>query len=131
MKPKKIWANIGVKDLQRTTGFYTALGFKSNGDSKELTSFIFGNDDFIIHFFVEERFKNDVNGKIADLNQGSEVIFSLSATSKEEVNKYAEEVKKAGGSIYAAPQVFEKGYTFGFSDPDGHKFNVLYWPGMT
>ncbi|HKC68794.1 MAG TPA: VOC family protein [Bacteroidia bacterium] len=128
MKPHKIWANLGVQNLQRTTQFYTALGFKSNGNSKELTSFFFGDNEFIIHFFVESRFKNDVNGKIADLNQGSEIVFSLSTTTKEEVDKCAEEVKKAGGTIYAEPQAFEKGYTFGFSDPDGHKFNVLYWP---
>lgn len=28
MKTKKIWANLGVEDLDRTTKFYTELGFK-------------------------------------------------------------------------------------------------------
>jgi catechol 2,3-dioxygenase-like lactoylglutathione lyase family enzyme len=31
MKPKKIWANFAVDDLERTTKFYTALGFKFPG----------------------------------------------------------------------------------------------------
>jgi uncharacterized protein len=42
MKPKKIWANLGVKDVQQTRKFYTAMGFKSNEGrekGKELTSF--------------------------------------------------------------------------------------------
>ena len=34
MKPKRIWANLTVEDLERTTKFYTELGFKFNGASK-------------------------------------------------------------------------------------------------
>lgn len=51
MKPKKIWSNLAVSDLERTTKFYTELGFKPNGDSQELTSFFVGEDDFVMHFF--------------------------------------------------------------------------------
>lgn len=43
MKPTKIWSNLGVSDLKRTTEFYNALGFKPNGKhsvTKELTSFL-------------------------------------------------------------------------------------------
>ena len=68
--------------------------------------------------------------EVADLTQGSEIMFTLSAKSKGEVDKWAEEVRKAGGKIFMEPTNYEQGYTFGFSDPDGHKFNVLYWPGM-
>jgi predicted lactoylglutathione lyase len=128
MKTNKIWANLGVEDLQRTTKFYSELGFKPNGTNTELTSFIFGEDDFIIHFFIKERFKWAVNDEVADLKLGSEIIFSLSAESVDEVHQWLLAVKNAGGRIFAEPQSFEKGYFFGFADPDGHKFNVLYWP---
>src|SRR6187402_2533916 len=129
MKPKRIWANLSSKNLQRTNEFYSALGFKSNNphNSQELTSFFFGENDFIIHFFTEERFNTDINGIKANAN-GNEIIFSLSAESKEEVDGWVEKVEKAGGSIYTPPTAVGKGYTFGFSDPDGHKFNILYWP---
>ncbi|KFF16061.1 VOC family protein [Flavobacterium hydatis] len=130
MKTKKIWANLGVEDLERTTKFYSELGFKRNGHnaSKELTSFIFGDDNFIIHFFIKEQFKWAVDGEMTDLKLGNEIIFSLSAESKNEVNEWVKIVEKAGGRIFAEPQDYGKGYFFGFSDPDGHKFNVLYWP---
>lgn len=128
MKTNKIWANLGVEDLARTTKFYSELGFKPNGTSTELTSFMFGEDNFIIHFFIKERFKWAVNDEIADLKQGNEIIFSLSAESVDEVHQWLLNVKNAGGRIFAEPQNFEKGYFFGFTDPDGHKFNVLYWP---
>ena len=50
--------------------------------------------------------------------------------SKGEVTSWIKKVKSAGGSIFSDPQDYERGYTFGFADPDGHKFNILYWPGM-
>ncbi|HKO77382.1 MAG TPA: VOC family protein [Flavobacterium sp.] len=129
MKPKFIWANLASSDLEKTTQFYTALGFESNGKMDEGTSFFFGQNKFVINFFIEQRLKKDVNGNIG-IPKDNEVIFSLSASSKEEVNNWVEKVKSAGGTIFAEPQDYEKGYTFGFADPDGHKFNVLYWPGM-
>jgi predicted lactoylglutathione lyase len=66
MKPTKIWANLGVEDLERTTKFYTELGFKSNGSSQELTSFFVGEDDFVIHFFLKDILQSNMKGEIAD-----------------------------------------------------------------
>lgn len=127
MKTKKIWANLGVEDLERTTKFYTELGFKPNGESKELTSFFVGENDFVIHFFLKEILKANVKVALADLNNGKEVIFTLSAESKEEVDNWEAAVKKAGGIIISDAAEFGNGYYgFVFSDPDGHTFNVFY-----
>jgi uncharacterized protein len=52
MEVKQIWANLGVKDLGRTTSFYESLGFRQNGmHNAELTSFSIGNNNFVINFF--------------------------------------------------------------------------------
>ena len=127
MKTKKIWSNLAVSDLQRTTKFYTALGFKPNGTSKELTSFLVGEDDFIIHFFIKDKLKTALKGELADLQHGNEIIFTLSAESKQEVDQWAKEVEKAGGNLVSKPEEFGEGYYgFVFSDPDGHRFNVFY-----
>lgn len=132
MEPKFIWANFASSDLERTNGFYTALGFKPNGtyNTAEAASFLFGQNNFVINFFTEARLKKEVNGNLSVPVDGNEVIFSLSAKSKEEVELWVDKVKLAGGTIFAEPQNYEQGYTFGFTDPDGHKFNVLYWPSM-
>ena len=131
MESKMIWANLVSNDLERTTRFYTELGFKPNGKfiANEAASFFFGQNKFVINFFNQQRLEKDVNGNIS-IPKDKEVIFSLSAVSKEEVRGWAEKVKSAGGTIFSEPQDYEQGYTFGFADPDGHKFNVLYWPGM-
>ena len=128
MKPKKIWANLGVKDVERTRKFYSALGFKRNGEHnvKELVSFFIGNDDFIVHFFANDALKKFM-GELSDLKQGNEIIFTLSAENKDEVNAWAEEVRNAGGQLVSEPAEFGEGYYgFVFADPDGHKWNVFY-----
>jgi predicted lactoylglutathione lyase len=127
MKPKKIWSNLAVNDLERTTKFYTALGFKSNGRSKELTSFFFGEDNFIMHFFLKDIIETNVKTKFITGGNGSEVIFTLSAENKNQVDNWAKEVVRAGGKIISEPEEFGEGYYgFVFADPDGHKFNVFF-----
>jgi len=132
MRTKKIWANLSVKDVERTHEFYKELGFRPNGEfanKYELASFLVGEDDFVVHFFSEESesFKSSLGGAIADLKQGNEVMFTLSADSKEEVDEWAKAVKQAGGTIFSKPQkIQEEWYGCGFADPDGHKWNVFY-----
>ncbi|UWY27189.1 VOC family protein [Flavobacterium sp. TR2] len=131
MKTKMIWANLVSNDLQQTIKFYSALGFKQNGqNTEELVSFSIAENNFIINFFTVERFKTALKGELVNAKNENEIIFSLSAESREEVDLWYDEVKKAGGTIFSEPENYQLGYTFGFADPDGHKFNFLYWPGM-
>ena len=130
MKPKKMWANLGVSDLDRTTKFYNTLGFKPNGNNsvtKELTSFLVSDGDFVIHFFLKEVIETKMKVKMADLINGIEILFTLSAETKNQVDEWANEVENAGGKIISKPEEFGEGYYgFVFSDPDGHTFNVFY-----
>jgi len=130
MRPTKIWANLGVEDVEKTRDFYIKLGFKRNhrdGEGKELTSFFIGDDDFVVHFFQKDFLKESIKGKIANLEEGNEVMFTLWADSKEETDAWADEVRRAGGTIFSEPAEFGYGYYgFGFSDPDGHKWNVFH-----
>ena len=131
MKPKKIWANFAVSDLARTTKFYTDLGFKPNGANNELTSFIVGENEFIIHFFLKDVLKTAIRGEIADAQAVNELVFTLSATSRSQVDDWEKEVEKAGGKIISRPEEFGEGYYgFLFADPDGHRFNVFYMEGF-
>lgn len=132
METKMIWANMASPNLERIRKFYNSLGFRSNDDmsSSSLASFTFAKNNFIINFFTPSRVNDDANGNIGNWNGQSEVIFSIQADSREKVNEWREKVVLAGGEIVSEPQPYQTGYTFCFADPDGHKFNVLYWPGM-
>lgn len=133
MNAKKIWANLAVEDVERTNKFYAMLGFKPNGahSSSELVSFFFGEDDFVMHFFLKSSLQPAMKGDMADLKNGNEIIFTLGAQSKAEADTWAKEVKAAGGTLVSQPEEFGPGYYgFVFADPDGHKFNVFFMKGM-
>ena len=107
------------------------MGFKPNGSSKELTSFLFGENNFVMHFFLKDILKISINGEIADSHKVNEILFTLSAQNIEQVNDWAIEVENAGGKIITKPEAFGEGYYgFLFADPDGHKFNVFYMEGL-
>lgn len=129
MKSKMIWANLGVEDVQRTKEFYTKLGFKPNGPNNttdELTSFLFSDNNFVIHFFRHDKLQESVNVPFSNIKYGSEIMFSFSADTEEAIHYWAKKVEEAGGTIIMKPGRYKGGYFyFVFADPDAHKFNVL------
>ena len=126
MNIKKIWANFSVSDLNRTTSFYKQLGFQHNGASDQLTSFFFGEENFIIHFFLKDILEPAMKGPLTDTKAGNEIIFTLSAGTREEVDSWEKEILQAGGTIVSRPEAYGEGYYgFVFADPDGHRFNVF------
>ena len=127
---KMIWANFSVKDAKRTDQFYTQLGFKSNkfSDDPKLVSFLFGDDEFVIHFFEQG---SRIDEYLTAGSNGNEIIFTLSANTEQEIEALAGKIKTAGGTIFQEPKRDESGYFgFGFADPDGHRFNVLLMDRM-
>jgi predicted lactoylglutathione lyase len=128
---QKIWANFSVKDVTVTNQFYTQLGFKPNGSNKypKLASFLFGEDKFVIHFFEQGSQIDEF--LTPGSKDNSEIIFTLSAETEEEVNEFADKVKSAGGTILKQVERDKANYYgFAFADPDGHKFNVLLMDNM-
>jgi len=64
--------------------------------------------------------------EIADPKRGTEVLISIDAESKEEVDELLQKVVSAGGTIYGEPHDQGWMYGAGFVDLDGHRWNVLY-----
>ena len=130
MKAEKIWANFSVKDAKRTRQFYTQLGFTPNKQNNypKLASFLFGNNEFVIHFFEQG---SQIDEYLPSGPKSSEIIFTLSAETEAEVKEFAAKVKEAGGNIFQEVRRDENNYYgFAFADPDGHKFNVLLMDNM-
>ena len=125
----QIWGNLGVADVERTKAFYTKLGFEKNAghESDELASFVFGEERFVINFFKNESLKRAMKSELSDLSIGNEIMFSISAETEEEVHEWAAKVEEAGGTIFSPPEAFHGMYGCAFTDPDGHKFNILKW----
>lgn len=125
----QIWINLPTKDLKKASEFFTAVGFTvqnvpGGGDDKVSVSI--GQKNVIVMLFAEETFKTFVDHRVADAAHGNEVLLSIGADSKQEVDEMIANVSQAGGTIYNKPH--DQGWMYGaaFIDLDGHRWNVLY-----
>jgi len=127
---KDIWINLPVKDINKSRDFFIAIGFKANegpGNSANSASIKIGDKNIILMLFEQNFFKQIIGNELTDTAKSSEVLFSIDAESKEEVDELAKKVEKAGGTVFSKPaEVQGWMYGFGFSDLDGHRWNALY-----
>lgn len=77
--------------------------------------------------FPEATFRTFTGNGVVDTSQATEVLLSVGAGSREEVDEIAAKVEQAGGIVYGKPGD-KDGWIFGcgFADLDGHRWNVLY-----
>lgn len=127
---RELWVNLPVREPERAKSFYTQLGFRLNeqyASQDGSFSMIVGDNSVVVMFFLESQFRSFAGNAVADSLQGTEVLFSLGANSRDEVDALASKVELAGGTVFSKPN--EKDgwmYGCGFADLDGHRWNVLY-----
>ena len=126
---KQIWLNLPVKDIAKSKVFFSQLGFSFNEKHETKTSacLMIGDSNFVIMLFSESVFAGFVQNKITDTKTSSEILISIDAQSKNEVDEMANKVAEAGGTVFAEPAE-NQGWMYGcgFEDLDGHRWNVLY-----
>ncbi|MCY1489642.1 Glyoxalase-like domain protein [compost metagenome] len=127
---KEFWVNLPVKEISKSRAFFKAIGFTENAQFSEnptMASFFLGDKNVVVNFFPDALFKSFSNAEIADTAKGTEALFSIDTQSPAEVDEVANKAVAAGAKLYANPG--EKDgwmYGCGFSDLDGHRWNVLY-----
>ncbi|MEH7524800.1 VOC family protein [Bacillus sp. JJ1503] len=126
---KQFWINLPVKDTNKSKEFYSKLGFSTNtplGNSDQV-QLVIGDNNATVMLFPVSTFKNFTKHEIVDTKQATEVLFSIDAESKEEVDEIAKRAVNAGGTIFGEPSE-NQGWMYGcgFADLDGHRWNVLY-----
>lgn len=126
---KQFWINLPVKDINRSKAFFTEMGFtfnKNHPNTQGSVSMLVGEKEVVVMLFEEAIFKSFITGDELS-TKGAEVLLSIDAQSKEEVDEMAKRAVEAGGSSNHKPSEM-KGFMYGcmFADPDGHRWNVLY-----
>jgi predicted lactoylglutathione lyase len=126
---KQIWLNLPVKNVAKAKDFFWKIGFSFNQqhDTPTSTCMLVGDGHFVVMLFEETLFESFSQNKITDTRSSSEILISIDAESKEEVDELIEKVKTAGGNVFAPPAE-SQGWMYGaaFADLDGHRWNVLY-----
>lgn len=123
----KIFVNLPVKDLNKTMGFFTKLGYKFNPQfTDEKAACMIISEDIYAMLLVEEFFKTFTKKDIADASKTTEVITCLSAESRQDVDDLVKKAAEAGGTIHKEPQDHGFMYEHGFQDLDGHLWEIMW-----
>jgi uncharacterized protein len=124
---RMIFVNLPVNDLTKSMAFFTELGFRFNPEfSDDKAACMVVDQNIFVMLLVEDRFRDFVNGDIADATKSTEVLTALSADSREQVDETIARAIAAGGRPWRP--IMEDGPMYGgsFQDPDGHVWELIH-----
>lgn len=125
---QELWINLPVKDVVKAREFYREIGFSlhpRHENDDNVCGLVFNG--VMVMLFPETTFSGFTRNAISDPQKGTEVLFSLGADNREEVDAFASKAASAGGVVFGEPvEVQGWMYGCGFTDLDGHRWNILY-----
>jgi uncharacterized protein len=120
----KLFVNLPVKDLGRSKAFFTELGLPFFGQAEDMASVIISEHTQVM-LLTEPVFASYARHGVADATSGTEVILVLGVETREHVDELAGQAEAAGGSPVGEPRDDGYRYQRGFTDLDGHHWEVL------
>jgi hypothetical protein len=123
-----IFVNFPVKDLEKTKQFWGKLGYSFNPQfTDDNAASLVISDTIYAMLLAEPFYKTFTDKQIADTSRTQETQISLSADSKDEVDKMLEKALAAGATEPRPAQVMEGFmYSRGFDDLDGHHWDYVW-----
>jgi uncharacterized protein len=123
----QVFINLAVNDLEKSTNFFTKLGFKFNEHFADETAncLIIGNNIYIT-LIAREYFGTFTNKAVCDSRQSAEVIITLAVESREKVDELVDTALTNGGMAPHPTQEYSWIYSRSFEDIDGHVWEVMY-----
>jgi len=124
---RMIFVNLPVKDLEASRGFFGGLGFEFNPQfSDDSAACMIVDENIFVMLLVEERFRDFINGEIADATRVTEAITCLSADSREDVDATVARAIAAGGKPWKPAMDMDPMYGGSFQDLDGHVWELMH-----
>lgn len=125
--PRKIFVNLPVKDLDRSVGFFTALGFSFNPQftDENATCMIVSEDSFVM-LLVEPFFQGFTPKPVSDARQRTEVLLAFSLDSRQDVDVLVGKAVAAGATITQPARDYGFMYQQSFADLDGHQWEPFF-----
>lgn len=127
--PKTIFVNLPVRDVEKATAFYEAIGFTKDARlSNDQGSAMIWSDTINIMLLDHALYRSFMAHKaIADTTTTSEMILCLSFDSREAVDEVLAKAV-AAGSKGDVNEPDDHGFMYGrsFEDLDGHSFAPMY-----
>lgn len=123
----KIFVNLPVRNLDKSVGFFTRLGFTFNPQfTDETATCMIVAENIFVMLLIEDKFKTFTPKEICDATKSTEVLLCLSSESREKVDDMVRKAVAAGGATYNEPQDHGFMYGHGFQDLDSHIWEIVF-----
>lgn len=126
--PKMIFVNLPVRDLQKSTAFYVALGGKVNPQfSGERSTSLMFSDAIGVMLLTHDHYREFTKRPIGDARRESQALIALAVESRDAVDATLIHAVAIGGR--ADPnRVQDHGFMYNRSveDPDGYIWEIMW-----
>ena len=127
MQTKQIFINLAVRDVQKSSDFYQALGFSINPQfSDDNGKCMVWSDKIFVMLLNREKFKSFTNKPISDSKSHISGIFSLSVPGTEELNNLMSKGLEGGGIEPNEMRDYGFMQQRTIEDPDGYTWELFY-----
>jgi len=125
---KQIFVNLPVRDLNKATAFYTAIGATKNPQfSDDTASCMVLSESIFVMLLTHAKWATFTSKPIVNAHRESEVMLALSAENRQAVDKITDAAGANGGKADVNPKQ-DHGFMYGrsFEDVDGHIWECMF-----
>jgi len=125
---RQMFVNLPIKNMEKSQAFFKALGFGFNPQftNEQGACMVVSEGHNYVMLLVEPFFQGFTRKPIADATKATEVLVCLSCESREEVDSLVARALAAGGTAPNPVQDHGFMYGHGFTDLDGHVWEVMW-----
>lgn len=126
-RPRKLFVNLPVRDLDRSIEFFKKLGFEFNPQftDETATCMLVGEDAYVM-LLTEPKFRQFTKNQLCETSTHTEGLFAFSVGSRAEVDEIVETALAAGGKLAHETQDLGFMYQRSFYDLDGHHWETFW-----
>lgn len=125
----QIFVNLPVSDVQRSRGFFASLGYTFNEQySGEQALCVELGSNITAMLLHRDYFATFLDKPVYDPGKQAGSIIALKCASREMVDQLVAKAVAAGGSAPMPSKDHGFMYYHAFQDPDGHCWEVLFFP---
>ena len=120
----KLFVNLPVKDLNRSTSFFSELGFEFFAMAEDMASVVISEHTQVM-LLTEATFATYTTKEVADPTVDTEVILVVGVETRAAVDELVDKALAAGGTQAGVQKESDYVYQRGFADLDGHHWEAL------
>ena len=104
-KPRMIFVNLPVRDLERSKAFYEAIGFRNEPKfSNEAAAMMVLSETISVMLLTHPFYATFTRKPIADAHSSSQVLLCISCDSPADVDRITDAAGEAGGKADVTPK---------------------------